>query len=532
MKNLALHALAIGASLAALGLSFTTCHSQQKLADATASASTATAMPHTTTFGAAAVPGQPGPMIYPKSWFQDTWYLDGQNSVSGGCASDSNTTCSINNCSTPGDGPCQTFGSIATRWGSYCPNFKSLGDGGANTVVINLLSNMLSTDFVYLCHRLEAQTASLTFQGTLNQVAQVTLGTVTSKARGSTTPGSSQLLNAVMVPDGGALAVGQFLINTGHASRAWVLSDVSGSTWAISQPMTALIPGSNPGGMTEVDTWAPSDPVSVYTLPRLNLASVEPVVPGQSGQASTYFYNVNLTNLGFGNSQVTKLTQAAIIESFASTIIDFGDANYALQNRMGAFNSWANEGYSSSIAYNLTDFSSSVVGDYAIFAGVIPTSEGSLGHVNLDFDVILSGVGGTSVPVNIASIGLVYTAGATINVQGPGGKAIFNANAGAIPSGQTILWGPGNIETQANSMIIYLNGAGEAASTFLQSGSWFMNGQHTACLALPSDASSPVCNVAVSASNAFVPLLDTLLGPNRGCVYVPGGSSICNFGKD
>ena len=65
-------------------------------------------------------------------------------------------------------------------------------------------------------------------------------------------------------------SVGELLINTTHASHAFVYKNVSGNTWIVSQPLTSWTPPTITFP-SEVDTWATGDAVTAYTLPLVNL---------------------------------------------------------------------------------------------------------------------------------------------------------------------------------------------------------------------------------------------------------------------
>jgi hypothetical protein len=62
-------------------------------------------------------------------------------------------------------------------------------------------------------------------------------------------------------------------------------------------------------------------------------------------------------------------------------------------------------------------------------------------------------------------------------------------------------------------------------ATFLQKGGFTINAQTRTCIGIPSVGSPTLtCNVVLNASN-----LDADLGATSGCLYVPGGSEVCNY---
>ncbi len=216
-----------------------------------------------------ATQGQVGPFVIPPSWKQAAWFLDGSNVST--CASDNNRTCSSSSC-TSGDGPCLTFGSILSRWGTYEPLIQQ-------KTTLTIMSSMVYPDTIYMQPRIQylGTYPSANFIVSCNLPTATwsgAIGTVTAKNRA--TP---QLLTANLSSFTGVVT-NQLLVNATHPSEAWTYKVASGSVWDISQPVTGCDTAASfpcPTPLTEVDTWATSDVVSAYTPYTIYMASFEPV---------------------------------------------------------------------------------------------------------------------------------------------------------------------------------------------------------------------------------------------------------------
>jgi hypothetical protein len=189
--------------------------------------------------------------------------MDGAN-VSG-CASDNNRTCASTSC-TSGDGPCLTFGSIATRWGTYSPQL-------AQITTLNVMSNEQASDIMYLTPIIPPSVSGtyLNVQcalGASQQTFSGVLGTVTAKNR--STP---QSLTAILT--GGTVTSDNLFINTMHPSAAFTVVN-SGTTWTFTQPITNCTPASC--SPAEIDTWTVGDTVTGYNPISINLTLAQPTM--------------------------------------------------------------------------------------------------------------------------------------------------------------------------------------------------------------------------------------------------------------
>jgi len=207
-------------------------------------------------------PGQVGPFVIPASWKQTAWFIDNANST--GCASDNNRTCSSSSC-TSGDGPCLTYGSIATRWGTYYPKLQQ-------ATVVTVIGNMASSDIIYAGPAVEGTSSLLSVSCALPTPTWTgTLGTVTAKNRTT-----AQLTTAVITAAG--VAANQLIINTTHPSYNWTKSN-SGTTWTVSEPISGCSAPATSCAPAESD-WTNAtnngDTVAGYTLPNIYMVAANP----------------------------------------------------------------------------------------------------------------------------------------------------------------------------------------------------------------------------------------------------------------
>lgn len=178
------------------------------------------------------------------------WFLDEQNSVAGGCASDANT-CTSATCTTPNTGPCATFDGIASKWATYNPALQQ-------TTTINILSDVTSSENIVVGPYMN----TLTFQGasgvTTLCTSTIDVGTTVAKSASTNTR-----LQVGLSGCAANVAAGAIIQNTTHASFAYVNSLVAGNTWNMSQPVANATFGA------EVDTWADGDSYNVLKYPQI-----------------------------------------------------------------------------------------------------------------------------------------------------------------------------------------------------------------------------------------------------------------------
>lgn len=455
-----------------------------------------------------ATPGQVGPFVYPPSWLQATWYTDGQNTT--GCASDNNRTCSSSAC-TSGDGPCKTFGSIYSRWGTYSPILPQI-------TTINVISGMSNKDPILSSPTMQntsgvaTPVAYLTYVGVPTVVATTTLGAITAKNR--STP---QLLNAVI--NSGSATATQFAVNSTNASVFWVYSNVSGSTWALSQPMTSLAIGSSLATISEVNYTSGDngDTVALETFPSVTVANFTPqssIPIASAGNPYGYLQHLNITGPSFGSSQLglTVVTECIV---GAVNVSNDGNTNPVV-NVYGLVSSWIGTAGDRPLPYNYPSLD--VYAGTSILAGVLLNGSYPSWASVVDYDVILDNIYWSQT----TAIGEAYMGTGSTFAVAPGATvSLF----GETLSGTSVLWGPGQINVHGQGRLAYKSGAGGYATSILVTGEVSINNTRTMCCNVPSDAAAGlVCGLSTSTVGIF----DAYLGANSGCCLQPGGGSICN----
>jgi hypothetical protein len=470
---------------------------------------------------ALATPGQVGPFVIPPSWQQAAWFVDPSNTST--CASDNNRTCSLGTCGTSGDGPCLSYGSIASRWGTYMPRIQQ------NTSVTAMSSDTADSDVWYVGPFSLEQGASFIVQGTLTTVQSTTLSAVTAKNR--STP---QLLQVTFTASTGITA-GMLVTNTTHSSRAWTYKLVSGSTWLMTQP-GAVISETTPKLLNcqnpaEVNTWALGDSVTVSSTPQVNLSNASALVEGES--SSTFanglvIYNVGVRTLtsssAFGPMVLGGWTE---FQESMSTIpvypevsgslggLGNGFINSALQGGVLANfgSSLSTTAYGTGLSSPITCFAAGYFGTGTTY-NVTPT----LGVFTQD---TIFAAGNSSLNnIFLGQVQSVYLDGGTLTTNGQ-----MNVSASGTPAIGPFVWGTGTLGIVGKGIVTYPVGAGNAAATFLQTGGLTFNSQTKTCLGVPSVATPTLtCNITGTPANA-----DTNLGATAGCLWVEGGSSLCNF---
>jgi hypothetical protein len=442
------------------------------------------------------------PIVWP-SWTVPNWYIDPSNSS--GVASDNNSGTAATGTAGSGIGPLLTYQELNVhRWGCQgnpvlCPRLRQV------TTVTFLSSQTNNSDPVYVTATME-NAGQLTLQGNLGaaqQVCSTTLSAVTAKNR--STP---QLLNVTFTACAGA-AVNKLVVNTTHPSRAWIYTAGGGSSWNMSQPLTTTVPGG--AFPTEVDTWAATDAVTVYTPTAVNVPWFFP---------QTIDYNGGFTNLsilsqltvydpsGIGNDNVFFGGSIEIIESVLQRgIIEIGTQSF---NQLSIVNVDNLGGLAAQ--GTISPFATQQIG------GIVEGYQLQPGGYHVDSDVILSAANVGSGVLGPTTLGAVYIdTGLTVGVQG------WSGFTSALNT--PVVWGPGTLDVEGR--LQYPTGASGARSMFLTGiGNLTveLNSQGLCCKNTPNSGTL-TCDQTLS------PLqMDTNAGTTNGCTLVPGGGSFCNYG--
>lgn len=437
----------------------------------------------------------------PASWSQAAWFIDPSNAST--CASDSNATCGQSTCTAgpPGtkDGPCLSYAQIASRWGTYAPRLMQ-------STTLTWISSQSATLFdpVYFTPYIEGL-SQVTLQGSLVAAGTATLGTVTAKVIST----SGNLLQSTLTGvTGTAGVVGQFVIDTTHASRAWVYG--AGPPVVFSQPVTTFAPGGSPGSEVNWTNGGNSgDAVTFYSPPAADIVVFMPIlVNAVSTAAKNNAFIFNLTGLGTGAQHLDPTLLNAwvsVSESRLSNLVEFTNPLVAHPQDY-LYNSFWDDGLQMSTTVSTSPSISMLAGVFGLPGGTIRNFVVSSAFVA--FDPIIN----VATPIlNATNFQSTYLeTGSTVNVDG------------FLSIGNTV-WGPGAVNVQQIGRLAYPSGASAAVANLLWQGGIQANGQTKVCSSPPVDAAAPACNLTLSATQ-----LDTSLGAVSGCLYVPGGGSYCN----
>ncbi len=453
-----------------------------------------------------------GPVL-PPSWTVSAWYIDPANSIA--CASDSNSGtsatcsggCSGSTCPS-GVGPLRTFQELDVhRWGcignpTSCPRLRQ------DTVVTFLSSHVDNSDPVYFYPAIEAG-AHVRIQGQLPApVVSGTLSGVTVANRSTPTLTLATL--------GAGAATGQLLVNSTHPARAWVYASAGGSSWKLSQPLVPVTLPTTSLTPAEVNTFANGDSYALYSPVAVNIVSVVPtltdVAPGFDNSLAIYqlqFYDP----LAPGDDTVSLGENVRTYESYAQRLVGIIPTPGA-ELIHACINVWTNGAYNSAAGdTDTTQYTGGVIAAFPVF-----------GTIALDGDVII-GAGGFAA-INGGNLQTNYYGPVYIDTGATLAFGAVETPYSGYGAGNVIVWGPGTLNVQGTGRLAYAAGAGQAAATFKQSGGFQADSQTKVCLGVQGAASAfGTCNITLSAAS-----LDSNLGATSGCLAVPGGASVCNYG--
>lgn len=385
--------------------------------------------------------GGSGPVI-PPSWLVPAWFID---PVSG---NDSNTGQSSGS-------PFKTWAQLVSTWGTVSPTLAQ------NTTITFLSTQPDNTDPIVF-RPLVRSGAVVSIQGTApTVVATVVLASTTAKNRA--TP---QLLQTQLGASG---AVGLLLNNTTHASRAWAYKLISGTTFAITQPLTATsVPdSSNP---TEVDTWANGDSVQILRPVGLNIVEVNPIVADFNASANNgvILYQFQITN-PTGNLQNAFIGGSVALQEVSSLKLLVGKpvgplAGPSVQQFVNVFSEVGATGDFAGGAWQM--IGGALAGNGATFSGT---------SLLLDGDVIVGSNGAELNTNNSAGInlGLVALDGGVLDVIGS------EVQVTTALYGSTVIWGSGTLRVDGMTNLRY-GGASTAVATFVLTGGLKLNNDTTA----------------------------------------------------
>jgi hypothetical protein len=406
----------------------------------------------------------------PRSWTVGTWFVDPLNAS--GNAKDTN------DCQTA-HSPCVSFSEIANRWGTHSPRLRQ------TTSLTFLSSQQNGNDPVTLTPQIE-NGAVVSLQGALGPaqlVATSTLSNVTSKNRGA-----GQLLAATLPAQA---QPGMLVVNTTHASRAWVYGP-AGTQWFLSQPFLpeTIPPSWNP---QEIDTWASGDRIEVYQPVSVDLVEASPtLVDCDSGNACTndllVYQLAVLDPNGIGADALTlsgpSLHVSLVESSVQRSIVMSGGAADWYPNFTNV-DAWG-------------PIRLGIPAGYAYFFGgdIRGTAAGTqlVGGLLAD-----DAIAGTSLSLGDGMFGSLYLApGVTLTAID--GVDWWWTSSGQV-DGSTVLWGPGAVDVAGGARFEYPSGSGGATATFRQGGGLTVDEQATACSVDTQGTGAWTCGIALTPAN-------------------------------
>lgn len=429
------------------------------------------------------------PPPYPNAyWNRTAWVLDPSNTST--CASDNND-CSQTSCGPGTKGPCVHYSRIARLWGNGFINYSPQTNVD---VTFTLMSGQIDVDpiifrpvqlpngdggqaangqtFLFLCSKAAAATttiSTLTAKNALsNQPLQVTFGT--------------------------APTMGEMIENTTHPSIAWQAN--GNALTDISQP---VIPGASTGSgapitvEAEVNTWAPTDAITIYTLPQWQFVDVEPMQMGWAGSTVTIIQNCYLpenhsisvqpgddkTILGNGVQLVESYAERNIVAQLVSESYSC-NANVLNSNLVGGFNGGPQVSTPPSSAGKSCPYYISAGG--VSNQNVSGVGAAAFNNVALIHDVALHTHSGTGLPFLVSGYsyaGAVETYNAQDVLQVTSGGVLSLRNETTLTVGEnSLVWGGGKINANAGFVYYALASidAGVLNTTTLQ-----VNGGTTGC---------------------------------------------------
>lgn len=421
--------------------------------------------PHALTSG-------PTPPSTPASWLVPEWDM---NPATGNDA---------NPCTSSAK-PCKTFAQIASRWGTYEPIFPQA------TVLNVLASQPDSTDPIPIRVHTSGTLGGFSLIGAPSTVQTGTLSGVVAKAYG--TPGSPG--HALEITLGAGLAVGMRVRDvTQSNSTAFIYKLVSGTTWAVYQPLSALTTPAGFGSYrSEVNSWTNGDSYVVESVPKVNLTEWNPTPYNQATITGSTFavalFDGNTASVmhtnGIGALQdcsFLKMTYQISAQStfqfgiFGDDIANDYNMNDVAQPAQGASASLVQGGGIRPGAQTPKAVLSGLVigSDFVIATTGTFTTLGSVRY----------GFAGTS-----TGDGIFIDTGAT---WASGGYGLV-ANAGATP-----IYGPGTLNVTSASYFQYASTT--AVATFLETGLQ-INSLTTACARSNVTASVTNCGITLSPAN-------------------------------
>jgi hypothetical protein len=419
------------------------------------------------------------PWLNPGGTF--SYYYDPANST---------TLASDNNNCTSNTTPCATWKRLAYRMGN-------LTSGQDSTIVVNLMStNTGASDAIsaFPCFR----SGAFVIEGALQQVgSSCTLSGVTAKNTAFLTPQQLTVTASCIT------ARGQFLINTTHASRAFAHSNVSGSTWVVTQPLTQCDAAANVCPRTEVNTWANGDTINVYTFPNADISTLHTTCAESTGY--------------IGITHVTLTRATWMTGAYPVVWEDEVGAGGDLQ-ASGDYPELVNVYHLSGFLEMNTAMAESATPQWA---GIVPGLEGGAIQQGAKISRANIGLG--------AYIGANTLIGGWLGYANSGTSDMYVQNSVVYIEGTSkalgTVWGPGALQLLEGTTLAYTSGSG---STIFSMAHGQVAGINAGGLARWL-ATDPITGTAGSGIVIFGSNVDTAISGSAGCggrCWAPGGFGV------
>jgi len=422
-----------------------------------------------------ALMASPTSPVVPASWTIPAWYVDNANSS--GCASDSSSGtsatctggCVLGACPS-GIGPLLTYQELLVhRWGcqgnpAACPRILQ-------ATTITFLSSDAASDPVYLFPAIE-NGQYLQVGGTPTQVCS---GAITVNAAKNRTTGTR--LTATVCS---GATVGELAVNATHPSAAWTDTLVAGSEFTFSQPLQRVTSPWSGVDPNEVDTWATSDVVAIYTLPTAYVFTAQP----QIGQASDTLGTLYLYDLVVAGAN-PNIRQVPNEVHFTSAFTSFGTSD-AVINCVVDGSAFAPDPIGQSSQAN--------------FKGGILRQPDLLTYAPMGIEggTLVEGLG---IESQNSGINDVYVASGAI--LSTGGSVVVSTYGSTGPASTTpFVWGPGTFNVDPPS--VALIDANTSSPTLLVT-STTLDSLANACSLTNASPGVWHCGIAVSGTNIDAP---------------------------
>lgn len=471
---------------------------------------------------------------YPNPYWNQSYFIDPSNTVSGACASDTNN-CTQNTCGAAGsnEGPCLTYkrGLVHNKWGTNAPEIST-------NVTLTFMSAQPAYDDPFVFHPviipITPTDAATTIAPVILVVGIPTTSTTTYTSLTTKNTAANQPFTGTFSP---TVSYKNLLQNPARANGiAWATTLASNIvTTPYATPTINNTGGASNGqpsnSTAHTSNWATSDTVTVNVLPQVNIVDVEPTQAGIQGYGVVivkHFYIPTNTPQGVRSGD-----DPLVYNAYVQLIEDAIDKNLQPVGQVGNYNF----GVGTTKAANV--FNSAITGGLAggAYGGANPSpGSGNVPHVvyggYLTSEEVNAGTGGLTLQ-NVAIDGdTVVASGGACVFSGFNNVTTVEVESSCQVLGtlqvQTRIWGQLCNLDAAGGRVLYPVGSGNAVFALKcngDAGSLLINGADAGCVGVPTAASLGACGVQVTNSN-----LDTNLGATAGCVYAPGGGAFCNSG--